>query len=61
MRSATLTLSMTVTVTVAMATLATGALAQNKVDTPLYTVVDGYKVDANGKKQRIAKRSGEVI
>jgi len=50
MRSATLTLSMTVTVTVAMATLATGALAQNKVDTPLYTVVDGYKVDANTMK-----------
>lgn len=48
MRSATLALSMTLTVV--LTTLATGTWAQNKVETPLYTVVDGYKVDANTMK-----------
>lgn len=50
MRSTTLALSMTVCVAMAMATLATGASAQNKVETPLYTVTDGYKVDSNTMK-----------
>ena len=33
-----------------LAALASGAWAQNKVETPLYSVVDGYKVDANTMK-----------
>jgi mono/diheme cytochrome c family protein len=38
------------TLAVALNAQATGAWAQNKVETPLYTVVDGYKVDANTMK-----------
>jgi mono/diheme cytochrome c family protein len=48
MRSATLSLSLSLSLV--LAALATGASAQNKVETPLYTVVDGYKVDANTLK-----------
>jgi len=40
------------TLVIALAGLAasTAAQAQEKVETPLYTVVDGYKVDANTMK-----------
>ncbi|BDI06633.1 hypothetical protein CATMQ487_36030 [Sphaerotilus microaerophilus] len=44
MRSATLVLPLV------LAAMASGVSAQNKVETPLYTVVDGYKVDANTMK-----------